>query len=737
MQTTTATDPLVERLAKQVTDLADGNGITRDAIQVTGTRADRPMSLLLEVGFGWVWSSRTLPGALQVEGSRHCDDEAGVAAHLKLRCNALIAEPATAEVVAKLVRAAPYARFADLADEFEVEVGRVHGHHHSGCRRCGTKGTHRCPSLLCGGVGTTPCYCNDGKVSCGSCSYGTVYYTESYYDTNTRATAYVSRQRTCSNCGGSGRTGTCWSCGGTSRIQCATCRGDGWVYCSPCGASGWFTVATDAWVIGKPKRSRSFPADAPASFIEGVRLLPVRAIHGEHAETRLKSAEAKGSRVLAVFDCAMPHVSLAARFGNVLTQPFNAFGKKATVVLMPTFLDDLLAPVGYDISSAVAAGNMAEALRLGQSTRVTKDILRMVGGHGESSADELLSRYSNAISPGTISDVRDHLAKAYIGVARVSVQRAWLVLGLPVVVAALALPLAEAGRSLLDVFPGIRPDSLVDRIGVGIAANLAMTAVAVVTVWLLAARRAKRVVKAVVGEDARSRPGQGWWPPAFMAAALAVCLGGSAANGSLGILFEPSWRAEARSQTIPLPGRPPWTPDLEPAPGRLRGAPEVYRTQFLLAQLGFYRGEPDGVADFATREATAKLMHSVPQDALGHRFGAHDFDIARAAVRGEFRLVSLPADKSPAAYLSNVSRAMLTAEDIDRMNRAASAAAANVGRDQTWRSADGKHGGGVKAVRPPTAQRCVLLELNVAFGERSERGQPEVFCLTGTKWVPL
>ena len=619
-------------------------------------------------------------------------------------------------------------------------MGRVHGHHHSGCRRCGTKGTHRCTSLLCGGAGTTPCYCNDGKVSCGSCSYGTVYYTESYYDTNTRATAYASRQRTCSNCGGSGRTGTCWSCGGTSRIQCATCRGDGWVYCSPCGASGWFTVATDAWIVGKPKRSRSFPADAPALFIEGVRLLPVRAIHGEHAETSFKFAEVKGGRVLAVFDCAMAHVSLEARFGNLLTQPFNAFGRKATVVLMPTFLDALLVPVGYDISSAVKAGNMAEALRLGQSTRVTKDILRTVGGHGEASADEMSSRYSNAISPATISDVRAHMAKAYIGVARVSVQRAWLVLGLPVVAAALALPLVDAGRSLLDVFPRFRPDSPVDRIGVGIAVNLTLAAVAVVAVGLLAARRAKRDVRAVVGEDARSRPGQGWWPPAFMAAALAICLGGSAANGSLGTLFEPPpprWRALAQDPTVVLSGAPHWDVELEPSPGRIRGAPDVYRTQFLLAQLGFYRGEPDGVAGDATRDATARLMGSVPKAAVDRRPGASAFDLARAAARGEFRLEHMPPDGSPTVVLSNVSRGAMTADDAERMNRATTAAAANLGHEQAWRSADGKRSGVVKAIKPPpgTANGCVAIEPNVTFEGMTDRYYYTVFCPMGTKWV--
>ena len=736
MQTTAGADSLVEKLAKRVTDLADGNGVTRDAIRVTGTRVDRPMSLLLEVDFGWEGESRTLKGALQVEGSHHCDDEAAATEHLKLRCEALIAEPATAEGVAALVRAEPHARFSDLADEFEVDVGRVRSHHHSGCRRCGTKGNHRCTNLVCAGSGTTPCHCNDGKVSCGSCSYGTVYYTESYYDTNTKSTAYVSRQRTCGNCGGSGRTGTCWSCGGSSRIQCTTCRGDGWVYCSPCAATGWFTVAKQAWIVGEPKRMPSFPDDAPASFVGGVRLLPVRAIHGEHAETRFKFAKAKGGRVLAVFDCDMPHVSVEAAFGNTLTQVFEGFGAKATVVAMPVFLDELLAPAVVGIGVAVKAKDPLAAVRVAQEARAADDVLQSVSGARPGTAEEIAARHGGAVSPGLLLGLFDPIRRAYSGVGRASVRRDWLLFGIPVAAVAAALPLFGAGGHLLDAFPGIfpgmQPGDAEARVAGGLWLNLVAAASLSLVAWIAVGIRARRVVRAVVGEAARRRPGQGWWPTAGIAAAVTACLCGSAASGDMGILAA----AVARQQQARAP-EPSGGPSgsLEPPAAQIRGAPGVYRAQYLLAQLGFYAGPMDGQAGQGLRDAAQMLMGHVPRDALDRRTGASMIDIARAAVLGEFRMVGIMnSDGSPASAMSNVVRGSLTQDDVGRMNRAASAAAAAPGREEKWRSADGARSGTVKA-SPPTGNGCATLDAQVSMGKRSERADPRVFCPSGKLWV--
>ena len=736
MQMMAAADPLVETLAATVTALADGNGVTRDAISVNGTRVDRPMSLVLKVGLLWNGETQTLTGAREVRQSKLCADEAAAAEHLRLRCEALIADTATAESVAKLIRADPHARFGDLADEFEVGAGHVRSHHHSGCERCGTKRKHTCTNHACNGRGTVPCLtCRDGKRQCPACQYGTVHYQESVYDSYSRNTVLVHRQRACGQCGGSGRIGTCYTCGGNMQIQCRTCRGDGWVHCSPCEATGWFTVAKHAWIVGRPTRAPSFPDATPASFVEQVGKLPTRTIHGKHAETRFRFAEIRDGRVLAVFDCNMPHVSVEARFGDLLTQVFEAFGGKATVVRMPTFLDALLRPMERSIGAAVAAGNMDEAVRLAQGARATDDVLQAVSGARGATEEEICARHGGAVSKDTVRGIFDHMGRAYPGLGRASVRRAWLAVSLPVFAAAAALSGFDAGRHLLDGVPDLKPIEAVDQVAVGLGLNVLMATIPVAVAWRLAGSRARRAVRAIVGEGALKRPGQGWWPAAGMALALAACLGGAAATGAVGVLTSPQpprWRTETRSSSAPLPGGPPGT--LEPARGQVRGVPGVYRTQFLLAQLGFLRAEPDGAEGDATRIATAALMRAVPRAELDRRPGADAFEIARAAVRGEFRLVGMPADDSPGLLLSNVIRGNMTAEDADRINRAATTALRS-NRYEMWRSTDGKREAYVKVSRPPPSapKECALIDVELV-GERHFSLGP-LFCPVGTRWV--
>ena len=302
MQTTTATDPLVEKLAKQVTDLADGNGVTRDAIQVTGTRADRPMSLRLAVTLGWTDETVSMPGVVDVEASRLTKDKGDAQAYLREQCEALISAPGTCEKVADRIRSDPMAAFVGFEDVFPIGSGRACCHYVSVCERCGGHGAHECGNSRCGGSGTVSCSCGDGMARCTQCSSGSVSYQDSEYNHATRTMVSVTRQKTCGYCNGSQRTGTCYSCSGSTRVTCGTCGGSGRVRCQPCGATGVFTNLAAAWIIGNTARSASFPDGTPPRFSEQVREMPIRSIPKSHADTRVRSITAEKGKAVAVFD---------------------------------------------------------------------------------------------------------------------------------------------------------------------------------------------------------------------------------------------------------------------------------------------------------------------------------------------------------------------------------------------------------------------------------------------------
>lgn len=106
------------------------------------------------------------------------------------------------------------------------------------CKPCGASGQvtcHNCDGhtkVACGGCnghGKQRCFhCNLGRLKCDSCTYGTLYVTESGR----------SVQKSCRRCNGSGFDRRCWHCNGTTKMTCMRCSGQAWFNCHTCSATG-------------------------------------------------------------------------------------------------------------------------------------------------------------------------------------------------------------------------------------------------------------------------------------------------------------------------------------------------------------------------------------------------------------------------------------------------------------------------------------------------------------------
>ena len=185
-------------------------------------------------------------------------------------------------------------------------------------------------------------------------------------------------------------------------------------------------------------------------------------------------------------------------------------------------------------------------------------------------------------------------------------------------------------------------------------------------------------------------------------------------------------------------GKPALAPLRPPPESAVSGDPAVWRAQFHLAQLGFFRGAPDGSraspALTAAREAFAR---AVP-DFSERNVRAQLFDVAEGAVRGELRIVT-PADATLARSLGNLARANLSRADLDLMRTAVERAARRQGMEQVWRSADGRRGGRViRAVDDGgrTGPGCALFQAEVEIGGAVERSGVREACQSGGRWVP-
>jgi hypothetical protein len=112
-------------------------------------------------------------------------------------------------------------------------------------------------------------------------------------------------------------------------------------------------------------------------------------------------------------------------------------------------------------------------------------------------------------------------------------------------------------------------------------------------------------------------------------------------------------------------------------------------------------------------------------------------ETAAKALSGGIRL-SLPADRTLAAGLGNIARGNLTADDLARMGAAADRASRDPGKEQSWRSVDGRRGGRVLMAKADAAQghRCGWFYVEVEVEGAVDSAGPQRGCSLSGRWSP-
>jgi hypothetical protein len=560
------------------------------------------------------------------------------------------------------------------------------------------------------------------------------------------------RSKTCSTCGGTSRSGYCYSCGGRTKLTCGDCNGSGWLDCRKCGKTGKLTLAIKADLVGRPNRAVRNSAGLPAEFLAALKCLPIFELPTTHGDVDAAVTEPENGAAAVRLTCTIPDVRVAMERGEVLPSTWNfvAIGKTACLPHMPTFLDNLLLPLLKEIEDAAKAGQAGKALALAKESRVTASVLKAVATTRGPDEEALSALWQQAVGISFVQETREALNHAYDGVGAHAIRRTWLMLGIPAVAIAAAAYPFDFGRVATARLPSLMSLDAVDAMVIHIVATFGVGMLPVLTVALVARWASRRAARHAVGLDARRVPSQGWWARVPMFASVLVLFAGAKS-----VVVPPFVQSPAvaqryvhrvlsggTAQAVPTVSKPAATtlsrsplPALTAMwpPASFRGDTQVYVAQFGLGQLGFLSQQPDGIMNTATHYAIERLTSFLPRSRAHPTNPTEAALLAGAALRGEFRLERMEADRFVTAGMSNLARANLTGLDVEAIKAVAYRAYAEPGVERTWTSRDGLRGGRVLATRLPDG--CADIDVEVRVRGAAERTGPTPACMSGGSWM--
>ncbi len=555
-------DPLVAFATQTVIGLADGNDMDAKSVQVVeASRQDHPLTLEMLVAIGWEWKASVTNGASNPAGSTELQDAGAAQVWIEDGLNTLSEKAEVAAALATEGMRSPRLWFETLADGARVGTASLACHCHEGCEKCGTRGVVRCHTvnsihLAKWPVGykcATPCFhCNQtGHQKCEHCSNGTQHIQESYWDSHANCTQYRSVQRTCTQCGGRGRSSmSCAVCTGAAVVRCVTCGGSGEVRCNGCRGHGWFTRSLVGWLKANPERKCTVAAGASGAVTAATR-------EWKPTET-LKQALVGTPKVLhgpgwvrVNIPAKLPQVQLVVAFGNIARHAFDFLGVAAVPWSMPHFLEGLLRDRLGGIGIKSRDGRPLEAITLAQGSRLTRDALDAATGGGKVPSG-VPSKWMEAIRDHAFVSAVRSLRAAYDGLGTATASRVWKIAALPLLVWAAAVPALSLATVPLMHF-GVPPSGLDETWA---ATTAAMALLPLPLAWLTAGQIARSRVRRLTGEaSARRRPAQGLLAKLVPAVALVVLLGGMATRGRADLL--PPSVASMLAATTPLDPEPP------------------------------------------------------------------------------------------------------------------------------------------------------------------------------------
>ena len=269
---------------------------------------------------------------------------------------------------------------------------------------------------------------------------------------------------------------------------------------------------------------------------------------------RAEASSAAGQARL-VLHCQVRHVA-ADIACHVERFHVDALGPNQAIALMPTFLDGLTCELADDICKAVPK-QPGEALSMALRTRLTSDVLAVVGRGAKPDIAGVVRRWSGAVSEAYVEMLTVSLSKAYGRAARSPIRRSWLLASPVIALASILLNAYQFPFRLLQHLPvTARPSAALDVAAVTLA-ELVTVAPVVLLAWMVAGLAGRRRLRAGVGTLARRGPRQGLWPALGLLLAVASGLAGTALRldaDAMGLPFAPAARPVGRSLAQALGG---------------------------------------------------------------------------------------------------------------------------------------------------------------------------------------
>jgi hypothetical protein len=404
-----------------------------------------------------------------------------------------------------------------------------------------------------------------------------------------------------------------------------------------------------------------------------------------------------GSNTVVRIKADVPHLAFSVTLKKKIFA-FDAVGKSQTIPIMPAFLDDLLSSDRIQIWIETDRKNFVKAIEVAGRTVIHNAILDKIVAN---SLDVVAFSASTkgAVTEVSVQDVAANLTKAYHGLGKPVVRSVWIA-SYPIIVAAGALPMTLGmDRWGFPLFTG--PDFSVPSSYI-IMCLLALVVLcpllaAICFAYATASFRSRRAVGRLTGRrNVGLNVKQGWLPALGLLVGIGACTAAAYARTEsyaldrfMGIPSEyearllhaiqtqnlHDWSDTAFAATLtsadylPASGLPPWQPSLAPRNADIRGNPGTFKDEYVLGELGFWSGPPDGMPSDKFRNAAGSFLSAVRFDDLTPYRGQSLSGLLEAALEDKIDS-DWGMDNSVFGPLPNAVRGRLSISDIDAVSAA-------------------------------------------------------------------
>lgn len=330
------TKVLAQKALKQIRLLSDGNGTSASAVQIMDAKGEFiSMEALTHLELDIDTAQEERVGQHQ-QGTFLPTMETMQAAITKAQAG-IIKNDQSRQFVADKMLKRPDQGFAshgetlplkELKQDFSCHTpcGTCQGQGHSTCRQCGGQRKEVCTQ--CHGRTMIPCrYCHGNGMLQGQ----------------------DGKQQQCTFCFGQ-RQVSCPLCQKTGRMNCRKCRASGHIKCDPCKGGGVFTQIVSVLPVVKTLFEMD-RAELPHPAVWAIENMGTKLAAKGHMDIAAEQVTRKDGGLAIAYNATFPYGDITFSINGKPVKA-NIFGKKAKLLKLKPFLEDLIRPAMVNLNKA-------------------------------------------------------------------------------------------------------------------------------------------------------------------------------------------------------------------------------------------------------------------------------------------------------------------------------------------------------------------------------------------------